>query len=612
MADYRHDDARLLALSEQQRRGGVAKIGEPLRSDARLREQLFEPTVNVPTIEGRADGGGEDEAAVLPARARDEPLLCLASAMSLERGSSRNESRAGSRTRWREIVSTTEADAAAPRGRQRRGGQGNTSFSDGIVLALGATEGGVSIAVELASDPASTYWSRVAAAGNGLPAGPVYSTPWGMVSAFSNDPVGYFQAAFRTFGDVVSFRAWPFTSFFLAHPDHIKHVLQENNQGYVKGVVIAKLKVLVGEGLFTSEGDFWRRQRRLAQPAFHRQRLAGFADAMTTTAARVLDRWMSRVRSGEPFDVSAQMSALTLGVVGQTLFGRSLDDETDQVSRALLDALEPMNERISRLVPSPLWWPSAANRRLRRAIAALDRVVFDIIETRRRTCEDAGDLLSMLMRARDVDTGETMTDRQLRDEVMTFLLAGHETTAMALSWTWYLLARHPEIEARLAREIGTALAGRTPTVDDLPRLAYARQVVEEAMRFYPPVWGFVRQAVRPDTIAGYRIPKGSVVNIIPAVTHRHPAFWKHPDRFDPEHFAPDAVRERPRFAYLPFSGGPRLCIGNEFALMEASLVVAMTLQRYRLRLTTERPTVEAEVQLTLRPKNGLPMRVVAA
>ncbi len=217
----------------------------------------------------------------------------------------------------------------------------------------------------------------------------------------------------------------------------------------------------------------------------------------------------------------------------------------------------------------------------------------------------------MLMLARDEDTGETMNDRQLRDEVMTFLLAGHETTAMALSWTWYLLAQHPKIEARLARDVAEALDGRVPAVGDLPRLQYARQVVEEAMRLYPPVWGFVRQAVRPDTIAGYRVPKNAVVNIVPSVTHRHPAFWAHPDRFDPDHFAPDAVRDRPRFAYLPFSGSPRLCIGNEFVLMEAQLVVATTLQRYRL-LTEERPVVEPEVQLTLRPKGGLPMRAVAA
>jgi cytochrome P450 len=433
-----------------------------------------------------------------------------------------------------------------------------------------------------------------------------------MVGAFRADPVAYFAAIFRTFGDVAALRAWPFTSFFLCHPDHIKHVLQENNQGYVKGIVVAKLKVLIGEGLFTSEGDFWRRQRRLAQPAFHRQRVAGFAESMTSATALVLDRWAPRARSGEPFDVSAEMSRLTLDVVGRTLFGRGLADRSELVSGALLEALDLMNHRVTSFVPSPIWWPSAANRRLRRAIRTLDRVVYEIIEERRRAGEDQGDLLSMLMQARDEESGATMTDRQLRDEVMTFLLAGHETTAMALSWTWYLLAGHPDVERRLVDEIATVLGGRVPTADDVPRLGYVRQVVEEAMRLYPPVAAFVRQAVRPDTIGGYRIPKGSVVNIVPWVTHRHPAFWAHPDRFDPDHFAPEAVRERPRFAYLPFSGGPRLCIGNEFALMEAQLVLAMTLQRYRLRLTAERPVVEPEMQLTFRPKHGLPMRALAA
>jgi cytochrome P450 len=433
-----------------------------------------------------------------------------------------------------------------------------------------------------------------------------------MVRAFQADPLQYFTTAFRTFGDVVCFRSWPFKSFFFAHPDHIKHVLQEHNQRYVKGLVIGKLKVLIGEGLFSSEGGFWRRQRRLAQPAFHRQRLTGFVDTMTSTTASMLERWAPRARSGEPFDVSAEMSALTLGIVGRTLFSRGLDDEADSVSRALLATLAALNERVGRFFPTPLWWPNAINRRLRPAIAELDRVVYAIIETRRRTGEDHGDLLSMLMAARDEETGERMTDRQLRDEVMTFLLAGHETTAMALSWTWYLLAHHPEIEERLCGEIEGALSGRTPTIDDLPRLQYPRQVVEEAMRLYPPVWGFVRQAVHPDTIAGYTIPKGTIVNIMPYVTHRHPAFWEDPDRFDPDRFTPERVRDRPRFAYLPFSGGPRLCIGNEFALMEAQLVVAMLLQRYRMRLTQERPVVEPEVQLTLRPKGGLPMRAVGA
>jgi cytochrome P450 len=427
---------------------------------------------------------------------------------------------------------------------------------------------------------------------------------------FLPDPIDYLLASFRTFGDVVCTRAVPFRSLFLAHPDHIKHVLQDNARNYVKGIVIAKLKVLIGEGLFTSEGDFWRRQRRLSQPAFHRDHLAGFAATMTETTAAMLDRWAARARTGTPFDVSAEMSGLTLGIVGRALFSRVLDAHADDVGQALTDALAIVNERAIRFLPSPIWWPSATNRRLRRAIAVLDRVVYDIIETRRRTATQPRDLLTMLLLARDEETGAGMTDRQLRDEVMTFLLAGHETTAVALTWTWYLLDRHPAVAERLRAEVAAALGTRTPTVDDLPRLGYARMVVEEAMRLYPPVWGFMRQAIDEDRVGGFTIPKRSVVTISPYVTHRHPSYWHDPEGFDPERFTPERIRSRPRFAYLPFSGGPRLCIGNEFALMEAQLVLAMTVQRYRLRLVPG-TGVEAESRLTLRPRGGLPMTVSA-
>ena len=452
------------------------------------------------------------------------------------------------------------------------------------------------------------YWRRVHAPVQGFAPGPWYRSPWAWEAAFRADPIDYLLASFRTFGDVVCIRAVPFRSLFLAHPEHIKHVLQDNARNYVKGIVIAKMKVVIGEGLFTSEGDFWRRQRRLSQPAFHRDRLAGFATAMTETTAAMLDRWAPRARSGAPFDVAADMSALTLGIVGRALFSRVLDAEVDEVGAAQTEALAIINERAIRFFPPPTWWPSRTNRRLRRAIAVLDRVVYDIIEARRRTGEQPGDLLAMLLLARDEETGAGMTDRQLRDEVMTFLLAGHETTAVALTWTWYLLDRSSDVAERLRGEVGAAIGTRTPTLEDLPRLRYVRMVVEEAMRLYPPVWGFMRQALSEDRVGGYRIPKNSVVTISPYVTHRHPTFWDDPERFDPERFRPERSQGRPRFAYLPFSGGPRLCIGNEFALMEAQLVVAMTVQRYRLHLVPG-TRVEPESRLTLRPRGGLPMAV---
>jgi len=459
--------------------------------------------------------------------------------------------------------------------------------------------------------PAATVWHDTPAAPDGFPPGPAFWTPFGMNRVFRPDPIAYYMRTFRTYGDLVGFRPRPFRSLLLANPAHIKHVLQDNNHNYVKGIVIAKIKVLIGEGLFTSEGDLWRRQRRLAQPAFHRQRLAGFVTTMTDATASLLDRWADRARRGDVFDVAADMSRLTLDIVGRTLFSRPLDDAADEVGRALVEVLELMNERTLRFFPSPLWWPTRFNRRLALLIRALDRVVFDIIESRRRTAEETGDLLDMLLRARDEETGESMTDRQLRDEVMTFVLAGHETTAVALTWTWYLLDRHPDVAARLKAEVAATLGSRTPTPEDIPRLQYVRMVVEEVMRLYPPVWGFMRQSIGPDRIGGYAIPKGTVIAICPYITHRHPDFWPEPERFDPERFTPERVRERARYAYLPFSGGPRLCIGNEFALMEVQLVVAMTVQRYRLQLVPG-AHAEPESRLTLRPQGGLPMTVAAA
>jgi cytochrome P450 len=336
---------------------------------------------------------------------------------------------------------------------------------------------------------------------------------------------------------------------------------------------------------------------------------------MTAATQAMLDRWEALRRGAEPFDVAVEMSRLTLDIVGRTLFSRHLDDAADEIGRALTEVLALMNDRTMRFLPSPLWWPTALNRRLSRGIRVLDRLVFDIIEARRRadeTVEDRSeDLLDMLLRARDEETGEGMTDRQLRDEVMTFVLAGHETTAVALAWTWYLLARHPEVAERLRAEVAAALRGRTPTIDDLPGLQYARMVVEEVMRLYPPVWGFFRQSLAPDRIGSWAVPKGTVVLISPYLTHRHPRVWDDPERFDPDRFAPERVKERPRFAYLPFSGGPRLCIGNEFALMEAQLALAMTVQRYRLELVPG-TRIEPESRVTLRPRGGVPMTVAAA
>jgi cytochrome P450 len=438
------------------------------------------------------------------------------------------------------------------------------------------------------------------------PPGPFYWNPFTAEAEMRRDPLGFMTRIAREYGDVVCAQMGPLRFYLLHHPDAVKHVLQDNNQNYVKGMVIGRVKILIGEGLFTSEGDFWRRQRRLAQPAFHRERIAGLADTMIRRTAERLARWDGAARDGEPIDVAAEMNALTLTIAGETLFSRDLSGEAAVAGRALRVALETTAYRAMTWIVPPIWWPSARNRAFRRAVGTLDAVVYDIIDGRRRAQALGDDLLGMLMAARDEETGEGMSRRQLRDEVMTFLLAGHETTAVALAWTWDLLARHPEIAEQARAETLAVLGERAPTLADLPQLPLARMIVEEAMRLYPPVWGIGRETIEADEIGGYDIPAKSLVNLSPWVTHRHPAIWDDPDRFDPERFRPGREKTRPRFAYFPFSGGPRLCIGEAFALMEAQLIVAMMLQRFRLRLVDPRPAV-FEPTLTLRPYGGVRM-----
>jgi cytochrome P450 len=438
------------------------------------------------------------------------------------------------------------------------------------------------------------------------PPGPRYLTPFLVGREMRRDPLAFVGRLFRDHGDASLLRMGPVAAYMFFHPDDVKHVLQENHANYVKGPIVARVKILIGEGLFTSEGAFWRRQRRLVQPAFHRERIAGFVDTMVRCTADRLDAWEPRVASGTPFDVAAEMSALTLTIVGRALFGRDLSGEAAAAGAALGTALEFCAERALTYLTAPLLLPTAKNRAFRRARRVLDTLVYQMIEARRRSGKESGDLLGMLMAARDEETGERMTARQLRDEVMTFLLAGHETTAVALTWTWYLLFRHPEMADRLHREVTAALGTRPPTLADLPQIPLARMVVEEAMRLYPPVWGIGRQAIAPDTIGGYRLPAGAVINLSPWITHRHPGFWDEPDRFDPDRFTPERVRTRHRFAYFPFSGGPRLCIGETFALIEAQLIVAMLMQRYRL-VVVPGAVVEPEPHLTLRARGGLPV-----
>src|SRR6185437_12041327 len=448
------------------------------------------------------------------------------------------------------------------------------------------------------------------AAKSARPPGPRGHLLLGSLREVQRAPLELLRDGFRDHGDVVRYRFGATRALLLAHPDHIRHVLHDNQRNYDKqNVDYAMLRRLLGNGLLTSDGAFWHRQRRLIAPMFHRQRVAGFCSLMVDSTLEMFERWEFFALRGEPFDVASEMTRLTLTIVAKALFSTDVSDDAEAIGEALTE----VNRQLGEFSVFDMIWmiPTSRKRRFRAAVHALDQVVGKIIDERRRAAHRNEDLLSMLLDAVDQDTNKTMTPRQVRDEVLTLLLAGHETTANALAWTWYLLSQNPEAEQKLHREVTGVLGRRTPGGLDLPQLPYTRMVVEESMRLYPPAWAISRRAIGDDEIGGYRVPGKANIIICSFVTHRHPAFWEEPERFDPERFSPERAEERPNFAYLPFGGGPRICIGNAFAITEAQLVVATIAQRYRLRLAPGHP-VELHPLITLRPRHGMRMTLCRA
>jgi cytochrome P450 len=438
------------------------------------------------------------------------------------------------------------------------------------------------------------------------PPGPTKGSIRVRALAFRRDPLGFLMELARRYGDVVFFEPpglWDI--YLLSHPDHIKDVLVTRSHSFMKGQGLQEAKRLLGEGLLTSEGEFHRRQRRLAQPAFHHERIDGYGSIMVDHAARLRDRW----RDGETVDMHQQMMQLTLSIVGRTLFDTDIEDrDASTVRRSLASMLEmalrfttPFAGLLERL-------PLSSNRRFAESKEALDSIIYGMIEDRRST-GDRGDLLSMLLLAQDEEgDGGGMTDTQLRDEAMTIYLAGHETTSNALTWTWYLLSQHPDVEERVHQELGAVLGSRLPTVQDLPSLRYLEMVVSEALRLYPPAWILGRRALEDHPVDGYVIPTGSIVVMSQYVVHHDPRWFPDPFGFDPSRWVPERAEGRPKYSYFPFGGGPRICIGESFAWMEAILLLATISQRWRPRFVPE-VRVELQPLLTLRPKNGMPMRL---
>ena len=435
-----------------------------------------------------------------------------------------------------------------------------------------------------------------------LPPGPRSRSPFGHGAAFVQDTVGFLRTCAREYGDIVTFRTGPQRSFLLNHPDYIEHVLVTDNHRFIKPFAFRRMRLFLGGGLLSSDGEAWRRRRRLAQPAFHKDRVAAYGALMVAYAQRRLATW----NPGDVRDLHEEMMQITYEIVGKTLFDADVGDRAADVRSSLAVALEHYQKLLSSfwiLLPDAV--PTPANLRLRKALQHLDSAVYRVIDDRQADGTDRGDLLSMLLRARDEDGGR-LSRRQLRDEVMTLMFAGHDTTALTLTWCWYLLAQHAEAEHRLHAELADVLGGRAPTVDDVPSLTYTAMVVNEVLRLYRPAWGIAREAVEDCQIGGYHVPKGSIVLMSQSVMHRDPRYFEDPDSFRPERWANNLAKRLPKYAYFPFGGGQRLCIGNSFALMESALLIATIAQSYRFELAADR-AVEPHAALTLRPKHGMRM-----
>lgn len=435
-----------------------------------------------------------------------------------------------------------------------------------------------------------------------VPPGPKGSLIMGVMRDFNRDTLGFVTRC-RDYGDVVRTRFLWVHAYFLFNPDDIESLLTTNAKSYRKAQSLRSpfFHRLVGNGLVTSEGEFWRRQRRLAQPAFHRQRISSYGDVMVQYAERAIATW----KSGEKRDLARDMTRLTLEIVVKTLFNSDVSNDADHIGDILSSLVKPFASQAT------LKWildnrlPTPEHRRYFNAVSEIDKIVFRIIAERRASGHDVGDLLSMLLEAQD-DDGSKMSDAQLRDEVMTLFLAGHETTALVLSWSWYLLATHPDVEQKFHAELSEVLGGRAPNVSDLPKLKYTEMIAKETMRLYPPAYAVGREAIEETEIGGYLVPKGTQLFAFQWVTHRDPRYFEKPDEFIPERW--ENSEQIPKYAYFPFGAGPRQCIGNYFAMMEVVLLLATIGQRFRFELDPEHK-VEVLPVLSLRPRNGIKVKI---
>jgi cytochrome P450 len=439
--------------------------------------------------------------------------------------------------------------------------------------------------------------------------GPRGNFLWGCLPEFRRDQLAFLREVWRTHGDHVRIPTVPgYSIYVLADPVAVEHVLVKSYKNYRKAEFITgPIRLLLGNGLFSSEGDFWLRQRRLAQPAFLRGAVVGMAASMTAAVDRTIRTWEA-APDGRTLDIVAETMRLVFEIAGATLFGADVAASADDIAAAERDIFAMVRHKMDNPLSAPLWMPTRLNRAYRAAKRRLDEVVFGIIEARRQKGPAGNDLLDLLLAARDEESGIGMSDQQLRDEVLTLLFAGHDTTASGISWAWHLLARHPQVQENLHDEAAAHLRGRVPTAEDLPHLPLATAVFEEALRLYPPAPGLARRAVEPDEIEGRPVPAKAIMMPSQWLIHRHPAYWDEPDQFRPERFLPGRAGNRPKFAYFPFGGGPRACIGNTFAMIEGALILAGLTQRFQVRPADDRE-VETDMTFVLRPRAAVNLAV---
>lgn len=422
----------------------------------------------------------------------------------------------------------------------------------------------------------------------------------GHLNGLRKDVLGLMMAGTRQCGDVVRFRVGPLTMHLVNHPDHVSHVLSKNRENYDKqSRSSAALRLICGESLLTANGASWKRRRRIIQPMFHREAIEGFLKTIAACTDSMLDEWTAKSGKGEPVEVASEMMKLTFRVVGRCLFGTELEREAKTVEDAMHTLVSYTYRRWQNIINPPASWPTASNRCFNKALAEVDAIVAKLICNHRKNPPQTPDLLTMLLDGKDAESGESLSDSDVRNEAIAFLLAGHETTANSLAWSLHLLSGHPETAAEVATEYDQIFGDKIPSMELLPKLEKARHVFDESNRLFPPIWAMERRAIAQDEIGAFHIPKGSGVIISPYTLHRHPDFWESPEQFIPSRFT---NRDNP--AYLPFGGGQRFCIGKEFAVAEACIILPKILSRFKIQALPNQVIVP-EPAITLRLKHGL-------